>query len=94
MLELLHSLPLLPYTPEIDTIAGIYVAQKVMPAASGGDAHHLALASLHRCDILATWNCKHIANRNKAAHIRLVNSSLSLHTPELITPFDLLETEP
>lgn len=94
MLDLIEPLPLLPYTAEIDTIAGIYIREKVMPAASGGDAHHLALASFHRCDTLATWNCKHIANPNKATHIRLVNNSLGLHTPELLTPFELLETAP
>ena len=65
-----------------------------MPLESGGDAHHLALASFHRCDIPATWNCKHIANPNKIAHIRLINTSLGLATPQLLTPFELLEIEP
>jgi hypothetical protein len=91
MFDLLDPLPRLDYVDEIDSIVAVYFANKLMPIDSGGDAHHLALASFHRCDILATWNCKHIANPNKADHIRMVNGSLGLHTPTLTTPFELLE---
>ena len=91
MFELLEPLPHLDYVDEIDSIVAVYFSHKLMPLNSGGDAHHLALASFHRCDILATWNCKHIANPNKADHIRMVNGSLGLPTPQLATPFELLE---
>jgi len=56
--------------------------------------HHLALASFHRCDMLATWNCNHLANPGKLPHLRLINGPLGLVTPQLITPFELLETTP
>lgn len=91
MLDLLAPIPRLPYADEIDTIVEIYLSHKLMPVDSGGDAHHLALASFHRCDRLVTWNCKHIANPNKTDHIRMVNSSLGLHMPQLLTPFEILE---
>ena len=38
-----------------------------------------------------TWNCRNIANANKFGHIRRVNGMLGLFTPELVTPFLLLE---
>lgn len=91
MFDLLDDLPRLDYADEIDSIVEVYFARKLMPLASGGDAHHLALASFHRCDMLSTWNCKHIANPNKNEHIRMVNSALGLPTPQLVTPFELLE---
>ena len=94
MLDLIAGLPRLTYTDEIDAIVEAYFAHKLMPLDSGGDAHHLALASFHRCDILITWNCKHLANGNKSGHIHLVNNALGLHTPQLITPLELLETAP
>ena len=94
MISLLDALPRLPYADEIDSIAQVYFSHKLMPLGSGGDAHHLALASFYRCDMLATWNCKHIANPNKTDHIRMVNSALGLHTPQLVTPFELLEAMP
>ncbi|MCX6875149.1 MAG: type II toxin-antitoxin system VapC family toxin [Verrucomicrobia bacterium] len=94
MLDLIEPLPRLPYTDEIDAIVEVYFKHRIMPLESGGDAHHLALASFHRCDMLATWNCKHIANPSKLPHIRLINGSLGLVTPQLLTPFELLETTP
>jgi len=94
MLELINDLPRLLYTDEIDMIAEVYLRNKIMPMEHGGDAHHLALASFHRCDILLTWNCKHLANANKTGHIQLINSSLNLHTPQIITPLELIESTP
>ena len=55
---------------------------------------HLALATFFECDILATWNCRHIANVNKQEHIRRVNAALGFPTPLLTTPFELLEQLP
>jgi predicted nucleic acid-binding protein len=94
MLELLAPVPRLPYADEIDAIVEVYLSRRLMPVDSGGDAHHLALASFHRCDRLVTWNCRHIANPNKTDHIRMVNGSLGLHTPQLLTPLEILESAP
>jgi hypothetical protein len=52
------------------------LAHKLMPHEGLGDAAHLALASYHECDMLITWNCKHLANANKTGHIRRVNALL------------------
>ena len=54
---------------------------------------HLALASVHRCDFLVTWNCRHLANANKFGHIRRVNTLLGLYVPSLVTPLELLEDD-
>ena len=94
MLDLVGALPRLAYADEIDAIVEIYFAHKLMPLGSGGDAHHLALASFHRCDILLTWNCKHLANGDKTGHIHLINNTLGLHTPQIITPLELIESAP
>ena len=70
-----------------------FPARKVMPSNPVGDALHLALASLHRCDFLLTWNCRHLANANKFDHIRRVNTLLGLFVPALVTPLELLGNE-
>jgi hypothetical protein len=64
-----------------------------MPANTAGDAFHLAIASFHACDFLVTWNCKHLANANKFAHIRRINTLLGLFVPILTTPVELLSWE-
>ena len=92
-LALIRDLEVLASDPEIDEIVAVYLAHKLMPTEALGDAHHLALASYHHCDMLVTWNCKHIANANKLPHIRRINALLGLETPLLVTPLELLEKD-
>lgn len=89
-LSLLQDLPLLPIEPAIAEIVEAYIQHRLMPADPAGDALHLAMASYHKCDFLATWNCLHLANANKFGHIRRVNTLLGLFVPALVTPLELL----
>ena len=89
-LALMRDLPILSVESAIGDIVQAYIGQHVMPADPAGDALHLALASLYRCDFLLTWNCRHLANANKFAHIRRVNEMLGLFVPSLVTPLELL----
>jgi hypothetical protein len=93
-LNLIKEIPLLHFESDIAVIVDAYIRHKVMPADAGGDALHLAIASWHRCHVLLTWNCKHIANANKTPHIRYINTLLGLHIPQLVTPLELLGIEP
>ena len=93
-LALIEGIPLLDVEDAIADIVEAYIEHHVMPADPAGDALHLALASFHKCDFLLTWNCQHLANANKFAHIRRINAILGLFVPSLVTPLELLgETE-
>lgn len=89
--EMAFALPIVTIGSEVEEIAELYIRHKVMPNNPGGDALHLALASFHKCDYLLTWNCKHIANAHKFAHIRRVNALIELSVPALVTPIQFLE---
>lgn len=93
-LNLIDKLTLLQDDPEVDDLVDVYIANKVMPSDATGDARHLALATWHKCDILVSWNCRHIANANKADHIQRINGRLGYETPKLITPLELLNEPP
>jgi hypothetical protein len=69
-LKLVDRLAVLEITREVLDVVDTYIARHVMPADPAGDALHLAVASVHRCDFLVTWNCRHLANANKFGHIR------------------------
>jgi len=84
------KLPLLETDPAVLEIVEAYLSHKMMPADPFGDALHLALASFHQCEFLATWNCKHLANPNKFGQIRRLNGILGIGVPNLVTPFQLL----
>ena len=92
-LALMDIVPLLDIDNAVADIVAAYIKHTVMPADPAGDALHLALASYHRCDFLLTWNCRHLANANKFAHIRRVNGLLGLFVPALVTPLELLGQE-
>jgi predicted nucleic acid-binding protein len=92
-LELARSIPILPIEDEITEIVQVYIDRRVMPANPFGDALHLAMASYHHCDVLLTWNCRHLANANKYTHIRRVNVMLDLFVPTLATPLEFLGEE-
>jgi predicted nucleic acid-binding protein len=89
-LALLTEVPFVPVEPTIIEIVETYIQRMVMPSDPTGDALHLALASYHKCDFLLTWNVRNLANANKFAHIRSVNTLLGLFTPTLVTPLELL----
>jgi predicted nucleic acid-binding protein len=89
-LELVKTLPVLEADEAVEETVQFYLEHKLMPEGTFGDAVHLALASLHKCDFLLTWNCKHLANANKFDHIRRINGLLGLATPNLVTPLELL----
>jgi hypothetical protein len=73
-LSLLDGLPILRIDQAVVEIAETYIRHHLMPGDPVGDAMHLALASFYRCNFLATWNCRHLANPNKFDHIRRLNA--------------------
>lgn len=89
-IDLLHDLPRLVTTPSVAEAVDVYIMRKLMPADPFGDAMHLALSSHHKCDVLVTWNYRHLANRSKLDHIRRINVQMGLSVPLIATPADLL----
>jgi len=92
-IALLKDLELLGVTKQVEDVASIYIDRLVMPNDPGGDALHLALASVHKADVLLTWNCRHLANPSKMEHIRIVNYELGLPMPQLTTPLNFLSED-
>jgi hypothetical protein len=92
-IPLLNNIQQLSLDDEVLRIAETYVREFVMPKEPIADALHLALASYHRCDVLLTWNCAHLANARKYGHIRGVNEKLGLHVPVITTPLQLMDVD-
>jgi predicted nucleic acid-binding protein len=88
-IAMIRSLELLDVTPDVIETARTYTRRKLMPSNPPTDALHLALASHYNCDVLATWNFRHLANQSKLHHIRLVNAQLGLPVPVIVSPLRL-----
>ncbi len=92
-LGLIEKLPRLAVTPEVTELARYYLQEGLIAGPNMGDAFHLALATWYRIEFLLTWNCKHLANANKFAHIQVLNSRRRLASPMVVTPEQLVEPE-
>jgi hypothetical protein len=93
-LGMLSGLTPLQITREIEELADLLVAEKVMPGpAISGDALHVALASVHRMDYILTWNAHHLANPNKRTHFGVICLRLGMLPPLIVTPDMLKEPE-
>ena len=91
--SLLRGVTVLDEPPGLGEVVEYYIEQKLMPSEAGGDAVHLALASMHSMDFLLTWNCQHLANANKIQHMAVLNGRLRLHLPVITTPLTLMPEE-
>jgi hypothetical protein len=85
-LSLVEPLARVPIDEEVIAVAERYITGHLVPAEFGGDATHLAAASVHEFDFLMTWNIRHLANPNKLDHLLAVNRRLGLLTPQIVTP--------
>jgi hypothetical protein len=88
-LALATGLPELAVTEEVERIAAVYQARKLMPRFPVRDALHVAIASHYRMDFLLTWNCRHLANANKSRHLQQLNLEMGLGVPQMVTPEQL-----
>jgi hypothetical protein len=96
--ELLHK-----YSPDkferiqltLDAIklADTYISEKVVGKTSLEDCRHIALATIYRVDVLASWNFKHIVNLDRIKGYNSVNYRLGYPMIEIRSPKDLLHYE-
>ena len=60
--ELLEGVPSLAVNREIMELTENLMSKGPIPRKAARDAAHIAIATVHRCEFVLTWNCRHIAN--------------------------------
>ena len=78
-------------TRDSDALAELYVAENVVGLTSLTDCQHIAIATLNKADVLASWNFQHIVNLKKIRGYNSVNLKAGLHTVEIRSPKELME---
>jgi hypothetical protein len=89
-LHLIRGIPWATKLPGLEAVVQYYLENQLMPRDTSGDVFHLAMASMHGFDFLATWNCRHLANANKVQHLTVLNGRLGLRVPIITTPLALM----
>ncbi|MFN5182969.1 MAG: PIN domain protein [Bacteroidota bacterium] len=80
-------------TVEAINLADSYIKEKVVGKTSLEDCRHIALATIHKVDVLASWNFKHIVNLDRIKGYNSVNLRLGYSLIEIRSPKDLLKYE-
>jgi len=83
----------LPDQPEADTLAAAYVKRGILGTGSYSDALHIALATIHRVDVLVSWNFRHIVNFGRIRLFNAVNLEEGYGPIEIRTPKEVLDYE-
>lgn len=78
-------------TEEAVKLADKYIEEKVVGKTSIEDCRHIALATIHKVDVLASWNFKHIVNLDKIKGYNSVNLKLGYMMIEIRSPKDLVK---
>lgn len=76
-------------SPEAINLADTYIREKVVGKTSRADCIHIALATIHKVDILVSWNFKHIVNITRIRGYNSVNLRLGHQTLEIRTPKEI-----
>ena len=71
-------------------LADTYILEKVVGKTSLEDCRHIAMATIHKVDVLASWNFKHIVNLDKIKGYNSVNLKLGYQMIEIRSPKDLI----
>ena len=77
-------------TEEAVKLADTYVSEKVVGKTSLEDCRHIALATINKVDVLASWNFKHIVNLDRIKGYNSVNLRLGYPMIEIRSPKDLV----
>lgn len=78
-------------TGEAVKLAHKYIEEKVVGKSSIEDCRHIAMATIYKVDVLASWNFKHIVNLDRIKGYNSVNLRLGYTMIEIRSPKDLVK---
>lgn len=77
--------------PEADSIANEIINQGILTKKSLDDCTHIALAVVSDCDIIVSWNFKHIVNVKTINGVRAINVKNGYKTIDIYPPNTLIQ---
>ncbi len=80
-------------TEDATKLANSYISENVVGKTSLEDCRHIALATINKVDVLASWNFKHIVNLDRIKGYNSVNLKLGYQMIEIRSPKDLINYE-
>jgi len=75
---------------EVLTLAAQYHKAHVLPAKSVRDRQHIAYACVYNCDMIVSWNFKHMVNYRTISGVKGVNALAGYKEMPIYTPTMLI----
>lgn len=89
-LTAIAGIPLHELTPAVTAVASAIMNSGLLPKQAARDAVHISVASVHRLDMLLTWNCRHIANAANLRDLEQIVGEAGFPLPIICTPEELV----
>ena len=87
------SLSVIEVNAEIYEIAQKFTDNGVLTTKSFDDCHRIACALVNECDIIISWNFKHIVNHRTIKGVKLISAITGYKEVSIYTPTILIEGE-
>jgi predicted nucleic acid-binding protein len=78
---------------ESTQLSKLYFSVGGLPPKSKEDAQHIAIATVNDCDIILSWNFKHIVNLRAMRAVEEVNRQRHYKTIHILSPTMMLDME-
>jgi len=76
---------------EVSLLARAYINNGVLKEKSYDDCMHIAFAVVYSCDVIVSWNFKHLVNFKTVNKVKVVNAINNYREISILTPTMLLE---
>lgn len=89
--EILPLTEAVEFAPEVIELKNLYLTQGVLTQKSEDDALHVALASFHRCEVIVSWNFKHIVHQLKIPAFNAANILAGYPPIQIYSPWQVID---
>ena len=91
--NLLEYCEIAKVTEEALELQNAYLREKILTPRWEDDALHVALATVHNCDIIVSWNFKHIVHLQKIPMYNAVNTLKGYTNLSIVSPREVIHYE-
>jgi len=81
-------------TEEVLSLAGQYLEAGILPKKSDRDRQHIAYACVYNCDMLVSWNFRHMVNIKTISGVKSANALSGYREMPIYTPTILISGGP
>jgi predicted nucleic acid-binding protein len=81
---------LLPASREVEALTAVYLRANFVSRNASADVAHIAYASAYQCDVIVSWNLRHIVRLKTKVAVNGINKQLGYREVEIVTPEEVI----